>query len=146
MSCLVSTGDNSCSLVTLFVFFQAFKIVLWGYSLQMKNKCICICASSKCWHSLCILLSLRNCEYGIEFLRLIGCSEQKFKYMCLSFALVYNLVYNLLPLMYIIRSRNGIYMGEISLVNFIVECTIIKWFMNSKSESIPCGHKRKYHL
>ena len=143
MSWLVSVGHNSCSLVTLCVCFRAFKIVSWWYSLQMKNKYICICGSNKCWGSLCILFSLRNYEYGIEFLRLIGCSEQKFKFLCLSVTLVYNLVYNLLPLMYIIRSRNGISMGEISPVNFKVECTVFKWFMNSRSESIPCGHMRK---
>ena len=73
----------------------------------------------------------------------MGCSEQKFKYVCLSVALVCSVVYNLLSLMYIIRSRNGISLGEISFINFMVECTMFKWFMNSKSKSIPCSHIRK---
>ena len=92
-----------------------------------KVKYICIGASSKCKGSVCILLSLRNCEYGIEFLRLMGCSEAKFKYMCMSVVLVCNLVYNLLCLVYIIRSRNDISVGQISLVNSKVECTVFKW-------------------
>ena len=37
---------------------------------------------------------------------------------------VCNLVYNLLPLMYIMRSRIAISVGEMSLVNLIVECTV----------------------
>ena len=50
----------------------------------------------------------------------MGCSELNFTYMWLSVVLVYNLVYNLLSLIYIIRSRNGISIGEISFVNFMV--------------------------
>ena len=60
----------------------------------------------------------------------MGCSELKFQYMCLSVDLVYNLVYNLLSLIYIIRSRNGISIGEIFFVNFMVRCTLFKWLMN----------------
>ena len=45
--------------------------------------------------------------------------------------------------MYIIRSRNDISVEEISLINFIVECSVFKWHMSSKSESIPCGQMRK---
>ena len=57
--------------------------------------------------------------------------------MCITVVLVCNLVYNLYPLMYIVKSREDISVGEMSLVNLIVECTVFKWFMNSKSESIP---------
>ena len=92
---------------------------------------------------MCNLLSAKNYEYGIDFFRLIGYSELKFRYLCLSVVLVCDLVYHLLSMMYIIRYRNDIYVGEISLVNFIVECTVFKWFMNSKNESIPCGQMRK---
>ena len=86
-----------------------------------EEKYICICASSRYWGSVCILLSLSNCEYGIELLRPMGCSEQKFKYIYLSVVLVCNPVYNLLLLLYIIRSRNDISVGEISLVKCMVE-------------------------
>ena len=89
------------------------------------------------------LLLYWNCEYGIDVFRLLGCSEQKFKYLCLSVVLVCNLVYNVLPLVYIIRSRNDIFVGKMSLVNFVVECTASKWFMNSKSQSTPCGQMGK---
>ena len=81
---MFSAGDNSCSLVTLLVFIQALSIVSWGYSLQIKKNYICIHASDRYWGSVCNLLSLRNCEYGIDLFRLIGYSEQKFRYMCLS--------------------------------------------------------------
>ena len=45
--------------------------------------------------------------------------------------------------MYIVKSRKDISVGEMSLVNLIVECTVFKWFMNSKSESIPWGQMKK---
>ena len=45
--------------------------------------------------------------------------------------------------MYIIWSRNDIFVGEMSLVNLMVECTVFKWFMNFRSESIPCGQMTK---
>ena len=45
--------------------------------------------------------------------------------------------------MYIIRSRNAISVGKMSLVNLIVEFTVFKLFMNSRGESIPCGQIRK---
>ena len=45
--------------------------------------------------------------------------------------------------MYIVRSRNDISVGEMSFVNLIVECTVFKWFMNFRSESIPYGQMRK---
>ena len=45
--------------------------------------------------------------------------------------------------MYTVKSRKDISMGQMSLVKLIVECTVFKWFMNSKSESIPYGQMRK---
>ena len=71
------------------------------------------------------------------------CSEQKFRYMCLSAVLVCSLAHNLPFLIFIIRSRNGISVGEISFVNFMVGCTVFKWFINFKSYSFPCGHIKK---
>ena len=67
---------NSCSIVNLFVSAHAFSMMSWGYSLHLKNKYTCICDFSKCWVSKCISFSLKNCEYGMDFLRLIGCSEK----------------------------------------------------------------------
>ena len=59
--------------------------------------------------------------------------------MCLSVSLVCSLVCSLLPLMYIIRSRKAISVGEIALVNLTVGWTVFKCFMNSNSEFLPCG-------
>ena len=56
----------------------------------------------------------------MDLFRFIGCSELKFRYMCLSVLLVYSLVHNLSSVMYIVRSRNAISNGEIVLVNLIV--------------------------
>ena len=70
----------------------------------------------------------------------MGCSQLKFKYRCLSVFLVYNLVFNLLSVINMFRSRNGISTGEISFVNFMVGCTVFKWLMTFKSGSLPCGH------
>ena len=47
-------------------------------------------------------------------------------YVFISCFIVCNLVDNLLSLIYIIRSRNGIYVGEISFLNFMVGCTVCK--------------------
>ena len=102
-----------------------------------ENKYICICDSSKYWVSECIFFSLKNCEYGMDFLRLIGCSEKWFRYMCLSVGLVYNLVYNFDCSIYIVKSRKKFLVSEISLVNLIVGWTVFKCSMNFVSEFIP---------
>ena len=79
----------------------------------------------------------------MDLFRLVGCSELKFRYMCLSVSLVCNLVYSLLLLMFIIRSRKAISVGEIALVNLMVGWTVFKCFMNSNSESLPHGQIMK---
>ena len=69
--------------------------------------------------------------------------ELKFRYICLLVVLVCHLVYNLLSIIYIISSRNGISVEEISFVNFLVGCTVFKLFMNFKSGSFQSGHIKK---
>ena len=56
----------------------------------------------------------------------MGCSELKFRYMCLSVFLVYSLVHILSSVMYIVRSRIAISDGEMTLVNLTVGCTVFK--------------------
>ena len=62
----------------------------------------------------------------MDLFKFIGCSEYKFRYICLSVLLVCNLVYSLSSLIYIMRSRNEISVGEAVLVNLIVGCTLFK--------------------
>ena len=69
--------------------------------------------------------------------KFIGCSELKFRYMCLSVLLVYSLVYSLSSVTYIVRSKNAISVGEMVLVNLIVGCAVFRYCMNSNSESMP---------
>ena len=41
----------------------------------------------------------------MDFFRFIGCSELKFRYICLSVFFVYSLVHSLSSAMYIVRSE-----------------------------------------
>ena len=50
----------------------------------------------------------------MDLFKLIGCSEFKFRYMCLSVLFVCNLVYSLLPLIYIMRSKKVISVRDIT--------------------------------
>ena len=58
---------------------------------------------------------------------------------------VYHLC-SLLSLRYIIMSKNGICDEDISLVNYIVGCTVLKWLMNSQGGSVPRGHIKKISM
>ena len=50
----------------------------------------------------------------------MGCSELKFRYICLSVFLVYSLEHSLSSVRYIVRCRKAISDEEIMLVNFSV--------------------------
>ena len=73
----------------------------------------------------------------------MGCSELKFRYICLSVFLVYSLVHSLSSVMYIVRSRKAISDEEMTLVNLSVEWTVFRCRINSVKESMPCGHIRR---